>query len=176
MTAENEIVIHLSKRKMALNLFGALAFVGLGSWFLIEADEMGRYDPLFIRAVGIASISFFGLGAVLLGRKLFDRAPGLIINSQGIFDNSSGIATGLIPWEQIIRISVHRVQSQRFLTIEVRDPRPYLKQGNFLKRLARKANNRYFASPVQISATSLDTDFDELLAVTQQYLQKYRSP
>src|SRR5207237_703519 len=100
--------------------------------------------------------------------------PGLIIDEQGIVDNSSGVSAGRIPWSEIKAFHVTTLQKQRFVTIEVQDPMKYVKRASFLKRQLVRLNARYFGGPIQISATTLKIDFDELLDILSHWFEKYR--
>lgn len=175
MDTDQELIIPLSKTKMILTLLGSIAFVVLGGWLLIYASNGAEFIPFFVQAVGVSAIVFFGIVAIFASKKLFDKSPGLIINAKGIFDNSSGVSVGLITWDQITGFSVSTVESQRFLTIHVHNPEAYLNRGNFLQRIAIKANSKFYGSPVQLSSNSLQTNFDELLKTIQQYHERYRN-
>ena len=125
MTQDEQIEIPLSKKKMLLTLFGAIIFVGLGLWFLINPPKISNLifgNPTLIFIVGLASIIFFGLVAITIFRKFSDKKPGLIINRKGITDNSSGVSAGLIPWTDIKEIKISQVMSQKFLMFIVPSP------------------------------------------------------
>lgn len=173
MNTDNELVIPLSKTKIVLIAFGAMVFVALGNWLIIIAGGNPRFSSDFITVVGVVAVAFFGLVFLFASKKLLDKSPGLVINSDGIVDNSSGVAAGLIPWKEITKLSVTTVQSQRFLTVHVHNPESYLDRGNWLKRIANKANYKLYGSPVQISANGLKTNFDELLEIIEQQFKKY---
>lgn len=166
MNTNEEMTVPLSKTKLLFILLGAIGFVCLSGWLFTFAE-------FFIKTVAIIAIAFFGVVAIFVLKKLFDNSPGLIINSQGIFDNSSGVAVGLIPWDQITGFSVSSIQSQRILTIHVRHPEDYLNKGNFMKRMAIRANARFYDSPVQLSSNALKMNFDELITAIHQYFEKY---
>lgn len=179
MTQNEQIEIPLSKSKMTLTFIGSLTFVAIGIWLLVKQPEfknpiLGHPNVVFI--VGIVSILFFGLIAILVFRKFFDKKPGLIINQQGIFDNSSGVAAGLIPWTDIQEITISQVMSQKFLMIIVKNPEKYLeKVSNPIKRNAMKMNYKTYGSPISISANALQTDFDELEKLLSKKLSEYSS-
>lgn len=173
MNTEKELVIPVSKTKIFLITFGAAAFVALGILLFVIADEQPRYDPLVVKLVGVAAILFFGLAFGFSVKKLFDPSPGLIISADGIVDNSSGVAAGKIPWNEITGLTVTTVHSQRFLTVHVHHPERYLDQGGFLRRMANKANFKYYGSPIQISANSLKINFDDLITTIRQHLKKH---
>ena len=179
MTEKEQIEIPLSKTKMMLTFFGSLLFVGLGLWFLINPPKSTHWlfgNPTVIFIAGIASVLFFGLVAVTIFRKFSDTQPGLIINNQGITDNSSGVSAGLIPWTDIQEISISQVMNQKFLMFIVRNPEFYLdKVSNPLKRNAMKMNYKTYGSPISISANALQTNFDDLHKLLIEKMNEYKS-
>lgn len=116
---------------------------------------------------------FFGLCAVIAARKMFDKKPGLVLNSSGIIDNSSGVAAGFIPWNEILGAEIFEVFRQKTLIILVKNPEAYVERGNPLKRAANKANYKMCGSPIAITSNTLQMSFPELLSLFQQYHQKY---
>lgn len=90
MMNENRIEISLSKSKLFFAILGSIMFVVGGIWILISQES------IFYKGVGIASILFFGATGIYSVIKSFDRQMGLIIDSKGIFDNSTGASIGLI--------------------------------------------------------------------------------
>ena len=170
----DQIVIPLSRTKIVLLLLGAVAFVLLSAWLWTIADHQTRHNPFYVKGAAIAGASFFGLCAGFAFIKLFDPKPGLIIDAEGIVDNSSGVSAGRIPWREIRGFRVTTVQKQRFITFEVEDPLKYVDRGNFLRRKLNRANLKYFGSPVQISANALQIKFDELLSVIAQFYERHK--
>lgn len=164
MTNAQIIEIPLSKKKMLATFFGATLFVILGAWFLINPPQISNRvfgNPTLIFATGLTSVIFFGAIAIIIIRKMMDKRPGLIINKEGIIDNSSGVSAGLIPWNDIENITVTKVMSQRFLMIHVRNPQDYLsKVTNPIKRNTMALNYKSYGSPISISANALEIDFD----------------
>lgn len=179
MTNEEQIEIPLSKTKMLLTLLGSIMFVGLGLWFLINPTKINNpiFDnPTTIFIVGLVSIIFFGLAAVTIFRKFSDKKAGLIINREGIIDNSSGVSAGLISWTDIQEIKVSQVMNQKFLMIIVRNPQDYLdKVTNALKRNAMKINYKTYGSPISISSNALQANFDDLYKLLVEKMNEYRS-
>ena len=169
-----EKVIELSKVKLALLTFGAITFVLLGAWFLSmevhEIESQRKFNsPVLVYGIGVVSIVFFGMSAFIGLKKLFDDSPGLVVNTEGILDNSSGISAGIIPWKEIVGIGEYTVQKQKFISILVKDPEKYVNNGNLLKRIANRANLKMCGTPVNISANSLKIDYDELLEVITKF-------
>ena len=182
MQTADETIIELSKTKLVLLVLGSCAFVAAGAWLLsFNAAEIrhGRSfgffynNPLVVYGAGLAAILFFGLCGLYGLKKLFDKKPGLVLNSSGIVDNASGVAAGFIPWSEVTGASIYEIQKQKMLIVGVRSPQRYLDRGGALKRAFNKANSKMVGSPVAISAAALKIDFAELVALFNRYHQKY---
>jgi len=166
MSEKNQIEIPLSKKKMYLMLFGSIIFVILGIWLVTNPPKNSNPifgNPMIILISGISAIIFFGFIAFTLFKKLPDNKPGLIINSEGIIDNSSGVSAGIVLWKDIIEIKTTNVINQKFLMFIVENPDEYInRQNGIVKRKAMEMNYKSYGSPISISANTLDTNFEEL--------------
>src|SRR5580698_10622693 len=91
-------------------------------WIWSIADSQTRYSPLYMMCVAMAGVSFSGLCGIYGCIKVFDGKPGLIIDHQGIVDNSSAVSAGRILWDEIVGFRVSEIAGQRFLTIGLTDP------------------------------------------------------
>ena len=58
----------------------------------------------FIFALGLIYAIFFGIIAVSMIQKISEKKAGLVINKQGVTDNSSGLSIGFIPWAVFNRL------------------------------------------------------------------------
>lgn len=150
----------------------AAGFVVLCALLYLHPDGT-RYDPMFVRAVGMAGFVFFGLCGVFGLAKCLDSRPGLVLDSIGIIDNSAGVAVGRIAWSEIRDVQAGSVRSQKFLVLFVTNPEKYLGKGNFLKRFFVDANYRMTCSPITISAGALRIGFSELEGLIRSFLSKY---
>lgn len=178
MSTLDEQAIPLSKSKLILLLLAACGFVALGAGMLqmeaAEIEAQRRFNsPWLVHGIGWVGVLFFGLCGVFAARKLFDKTPGLVLNAQGIFDNSSAVAAGLIPWADISGFGVFELQKQKTLIIKVRDAEPYIEKGNAMKRALNRMNHKLCGSPVAISANALKMNFDELQQICQRYFATY---
>ena len=171
-----EIKIPLSKNKIVLLLLGALIFVFLGVWFTIDHDKFVTRifrNPTFIRIAGIVSIGFFGLCTAFIFKKIFDKKYGLIIDKNGITDNSNATSVGLIKWTNIIGFRVVQEFSQKFIMIDVSNPEYYIElKKNRIGKMAMKANYKKYGSPISITANSLKMDFTELNSLIEKQYEK----
>ena len=162
-----------------LILLGALAFVVLGAWFLsLDAQTIEgqrRFSsPVLVYGIGGVAIVFFGACAIFAFKKLFDTSPGLILNRQGLTDNSSAIPAGFVPWSEVSRIEKYQVGKQKFISVIVDSPEKYMGAGNVLQRKARQANLKMCGTPISISSNALKIKFDALHEMIEGYLRHYR--
>ncbi|MES2566264.1 MAG: STM3941 family protein [Bacteroidota bacterium] len=161
-----QIEIQLSKIKLLLMLVGSLTFVALGLWLVINPpanQNYHRYSPTTILIAGYASIIFFGLGVIIFIRKLADNKPGLIIDDLGLSDNSSGVSGGQILWSEILNISVLKVNSQKFVMLQVKNPEDYInRQTSAFKKKMMEVNFKMYGSPLSITSNGLKISFNDL--------------
>ena len=65
----------------------------------LSSHSFGLWALLFsiVGPIGVIVFGFFGvLGVRMMGR------PALVVDDQGIWDNTSGLSIGFIPWEQAV--------------------------------------------------------------------------
>ncbi|AUC15769.1 hypothetical protein BTO06_11685 [Tenacibaculum sp. SZ-18] len=161
----NEIKIPLSKTKIILLMIGALAFVIVGAWGIIEPEEFAsiRYPKNIVLLSGIVGVLFFGLCFIFISKIVFSRKTGLIINDDGIIDNSNATSVGLIEWKDITGIKSWKTGSTKVIVILTSEPEKYIERSkNIISKKAMKANNRIYGSPISIISNSLKINFSEL--------------
>jgi hypothetical protein len=178
MSQENQIEIPLSKQKLYLMLFGSIMFIGIGTWLVIKPPKSNHPifgNPMLILISGISAIIFFGYIAFTLLKKMPDNKPRLVINSEGIIDNSSGVSAGIVLWKDIIEITTSNVMNQKFLMFIVNNPEEYInRQNGIVKRKAMEMNYKSYGSPISISANTLDTNFEELYELLQNKFKEHK--
>ncbi len=171
------IEIPLDKTKILLLTGGAVLFVALGAWLLLDVanGESGFYR-LFLQGVGLLGIVFFGFMGLIGVRKLFDNQPGVIIDREGIHDNTSSISAGLVEWKDIRGFRNLKIRSTRFIMVDVEDPEKYIARAkNGIARKAMQANNKLYGSPVAITSGALQYDFDQLEELLLAAYEKYKN-
>lgn len=171
-TDKDLIMIELSKWKLALIVAAALAFVALGVWMLgleNKAVHGSQFDdPEAVVFLAWLSIVFFGICGIFGLKKMISNRPGVVLTPQGFWDNSSGVAPGIVPWSDVSGISEYQMQSQRFVSVMLKDPEEYVNRGNTLKRMANRANLKLCGTPINISSNSLKISYDDLLELFQE--------
>ena len=101
-----------------LLIVASVVFVAAGLFLImLPVDERDCFPFMFIKAIGVVGVLFFGVAGIFGIRKLSDESTGLVIDENGICDNSSGISVGLIEWSDIIEIRTRQVSSTKFIMI-----------------------------------------------------------
>ncbi len=163
---ENKLEVSLSKKKIVFFIIAGLVFVIIGFFGALKPEYF--LSPLFrnpdvIQISGIIGVCFFGLGLIFLLRKLTDNKPGLIIDQNGITDNTNATSVGLIEWNDITGIERRQVMSNKFLIIHTDVPEKYLSRAkNIISRKAMELNYKSYGSPISIISNSLKIDFEDL--------------
>ena len=177
----NRIEIPLSKKKIALLLLGSIAFVVGGIWISTNPERFipnifRITDPEIIRIGGIVGILFFSATGIYGIKKLFDKKIGLIIDSDGITDNSNASSIGLIEWNDISEIRTKQVMSTKFLLIDIVNPEKYIgKAKNGLQAKLMKANMNMYETPLSITSNTLKYDFGELEKLIQTEFKRNKN-
>ncbi len=175
-TMSEKIEIPLSKTKIVLLVLGALIFVIAGVFMILEPSTFitSRFrSENSIRIIGIVSVSFFGLCLILIVRKLFENKVGLIIDDNGITDNSNATSIGLIEWQDITGVEILQIASTKILLLITDKPDKYIDRakGKMSKRVMKR-NLTMYGTPLSIVSTSLKIKFNDLEELIVNELQK----
>lgn len=179
MDSSKKIEIQLSKSKLTLLFLGSVVFVGLGIWFVVNPPEISNPvlgNPTTIFIVGLASIVFFGFAGFFIFKKLGDKSPGLVISDEGVFDNTSAVSAGLVPWTDVLEIRETKVANQTFINLVVKNPQEYIdKQKSAFKRKLMQINYETYGTVIGISANGLKCDYRELKATLDKTFSEFKS-
>ncbi len=166
-----EIIIQLSKKKLALLFFGAIGFIIACFWSIQTAETKSTFNTLYLKISSTIGIIFFGFCGIYAIEKFFDKRPGLVINNEGIIDNSSFVCAGLIKWETITNVAMNEIFGQTILTIEVNNADEIISKQNTFKKIFMNLSKNYFNSPIQISSIILKKyDFRNLYNLINERL------
>lgn len=173
------IEIKISNKKFSLLVVGCLIFITLSILFIIKPDDFVTFlvrNTLFIKFAGILGLLFFGFALYsMIQKKILDGNIGIIINDEGIIDNSSFVSVGLIKWEDIVSIEKSNVVSTSFLLIKVKDPKKYIDATKGIKSKLLKGNYNSYGTPISISANFINCSFTQLENVILNSFENYKT-
>ncbi len=105
-------------------------------------------------------------------KKLFDKRIGLIVDRDGITDNTNAASVGLINWTDITGIKTEQIMSTKFLLIYTSNPDKYLERVKGLKRKLMQGNMKMYGTPLSIPSNTLKYNFDKLEKLIIEYQQE----
>ncbi|MEH6633513.1 MAG: STM3941 family protein [Halopseudomonas aestusnigri] len=176
MDTQSEKAIPLSKVKLVFFQLLALALVGLGaSIFTLSPEELinqrGQDETTLMYSMAVILILLCGGAGVVCFMKLLDTAPGLTLSTTGFTDNSSSMPAEFIPWEEVTELKEFRFNRQKIVSIHIKNPEIHLRKGNILQRLTNRAVSKASGTPINISANSLKTSYNSLVADFERYFK-----
>lgn len=168
---QNSIEISLKKGKSILLFLGCIVFV-IASLFIFNLKGADA-SPFLGKGIGAIGFAFFGVAGLFFLKKLTDKKPGLTINHKGIIENTNGLSTRVVEWNDITGFKVLDVSGQRLILVMVKKSQKYIDKAsnNAQKRLLR-LNDKEYGTPISITTNSLQMEFDELLALLNGELGK----
>jgi hypothetical protein len=173
-----EVIVPLNKIKLRKYLGISIVFVGIGVYILtIDAEKQIGFlnDNFLLKMVGIILILFFSISLVYYIKKWRDKKPALIINNDGILDNTSMFSVGHILWKDTKYISVEEVYTNRSICIFLDNADKYLnRQTNFLKRKFMQLNSKKRGLYVTFPEAALDYNFDELNNILKSFFNEQK--
>ncbi len=173
-----KIEIYSSKKKSFLLLLGSIAFVAMGFWLFIEADNLTGWivrNPFFNRAIAIVTIVFFGLGIFVGIKRVIQSKISLIIDPKGLNVNPQKSLTDFILWSEISGFNEIKIHNTRIIIIGVKEPDYWLdNETNIIRRKLMLFNIKNYNSPFNISAAGLDISADKLIETLNDYYKRYK--
>ena len=171
-----KIEIPLSRTKLLLiGVGGSILFVALGFYLFTTAADQQRFNPTFVKVVGIVSILFFCITGIYSIKKMFDKNIGLIIDENGIIDNTNTTSIGLIKWSDITEIKTKQIMTTKFLLIFTNNPNEILEKASGMKRKLLAGNMKMYGTPLSITSTTLKYNFNDLEKLLKDRLNEYLS-
>ena len=100
---------------------------------------------------------------------MLKRKPAIIINHEGIIDQSTYIKAGLVKWDEIEDIDFVSFGGQTYLGIYTSDPDLIINRSNSFKKMLNQMNKGLLATQVNIPVKILDCSMDELTNTISMY-------
>ncbi len=168
--AQDEYVVYYSKPKLAaLTVFIVLIVMGLPLFLITEAYKHHTADAgmwVFL----IPAELFFVPALCKAIRLLVDMPPALLINREGILDNTAIMGTtGWIPWENIARFEIKDNGMMRLLYITPRSQSALLKGKPLFTQFNMLTRKLWPGSPpINIMGTTLAVHINDICAEMQR--------
>jgi hypothetical protein len=158
------VVIYSSRVKLVRLILGASLFLALSLLFW-KARIVNNQ-------AGLAACVFFGAGLGFGLIMWFRKRPALIVNSVGLFDQSSTLTGYAVRWDEADAIYISSTALEgsrlRFLSIRLKHPDAFIGRQEPLRAMLMKANVRELGAPVAISAMILSITLEELVKIIRQ--------
>lgn len=162
-----------------LKLIGLAAigvvFVGFGLAFVLGymTTRSDILTDIFVRAVGVISIGFFGFCLVIVLARLFGGLGSVItVSPEGVRDVR--VAAEVVPWRAITDISTWQMERTRIIVLAIDPAAERALTPTRIARWTRGMNASLGADGLSIATTDLKIDHDTLLAIVTAYWQAYR--
>ena len=162
MTTQEEISIPQRKGKIAVLTIGSIAFVVIAISMWINADAQTTMSPEDARIGGIAAGLFFSLTAVYGFINLRNKKPGLVINNEGITNNSNNTGGMQVKWSDVTKVERKTVEGDEFLLLMISNPSENLANSSGVSKMWLTANHKLYGTPFSISTKTLKTNLGEL--------------
>jgi len=175
MKQTNQIEIPVNKKSALVPLLIYIVMVGIGVFFIVNHSMLGsptptRHDnPLWILIAGIIAVLFFGCALLPLLRRILSKRAGLIINREGIIENSTGVPISVL-WSDI-----QEIEKRNCLVVMTKNPQSYIDRvTNPYKKDVMVGKFQTFGSPIIIFADDLQMNFDDLHNLLLEKLKEYQ--
>ena len=165
MNPQNTLIIG-RKIFRALLAFILGVFMSLLSFFIFFLNL-----DLFTRAVGLSGFVFFSICTFFILKVKFKNRNILVINNEGITDNSTALALGFIPWSDVKYMRIGFVGSQKFIDVGIRNEALYLERLNRWQRKVIKINQKMGFSMVAINLTFTGYKPEDVLSIMQGFFE-----
>lgn len=162
-----ETLIYPARWRVAVNvvLYGAFTFTG----FALLATP----DPT-PRLIGAGVVVYFGLLLVYALRRLLVRAPSLVINAEGVFDNASITGVGGIHWHEITAIERRKNYLVHHIAITLRDRENVVSRVPIPRRWLVSLLTVVAQDSANITPGMLDRPLDEVEELMQTHYENQR--
>lgn len=174
-----KVTIRTSKIKIVFGATISLIFSVFSALMLLRPDGLVSYffrSPELIWLVGFITILFSFISLFYFLKRLFGNGFALIVDEEGIIENTNATSIGFVPWEDVVKIKKTRIASTDFLIIEVRDAKKYIaKSRNFFQTKIMKMNFKYYGTPITINSNTLKCNFTDLEQNVQSIFEEWKA-
>lgn len=168
--AKSEILIYPKKSKLIAIFLLSLVFVLIGLIFIIVGFEINigidiaieDSSPMIYGIIGTVCCVFFGICGAYILERIINKSPSIVLNSEGFVDNASAIGIGLIKWNEIKEFKIYEYMGQKFLGIELVDPKILLSRTSKVKRMLLNTNKKLGTSTINIPQNTVEIPLEKV--------------
>jgi hypothetical protein len=160
-------------RLIVISLF--FLFAGICISYISFSVDFSIRNSSFLKSVGVLLIVLGLLASIINYKKSKLETAGLVINENGVLDNSNTLLVCTVLWKDIIDILQVTVRGNTFIVIYVDNKEKYI-QGNLLNRILLSINSRFYKSPIVISTNTLKIDTEKLFTLLLEQSKIYKVP
>ena len=162
------VIIQKKRKPVWLALIFLLGLGAGAEWLFFKVlfpRMTGLWDFQMTAAIAVAAVVLFACGLVL--QQASRKKPGLVIDDQGITDNSNFLAPGFTPKKDILAIKEASGDFNRpMIVIVLANPDEYVtKKPRYVQSLRYLRD--HFGSPVVINPVNLEINPQMLLTLLQ---------
>ena|GEM_PF-6150146 len=171
-----ELIVKPKKVRLLLRLIVAL--MGL---FAFISILIVAFNPTYSWMVNKEILSYIGLPVTYFGmpvclliaaRTIYILASGkgiLIINQDGLTDNSTIFGSVKIRWNEVKGVKLISFLGQKLIGVTLKDDKAVLSRLNKIKRMLMTINLKTTGAPINISVRMIDKPVDEVLKLISNY-------
>jgi hypothetical protein len=176
MDTTKELTYPLNKKKIARDLIGQIIIL-IGFAFAVKLSLDNPQEDWLKLTIYFVTLPLWIAVIYFTAKKLMSNKPGLIISPSGIVDNTAGLGTRTILWNNIDRTYIKENRSVSFLCLELYDlKQEYLKQGDIVSRIFKQIDKLFYKTTIHLTARTIDIDIYDMAEIISRYHQEHGKP
>lgn len=172
---ESKIEVPRSKTKSLIPIIFLLSVSVIGIMLFISPESYITNiskNTNYISTIGVVAAGISLILAIINIRKLFTQKTGLILNKEGITDNSNASFTQLIKWSDITKVEAKKSGPINLIIIHIDNPEKYISKAKKTSIRQMRKNLSLFGSPVLIVSSRLKIKFPDLKVLIMKEFEK----
>jgi hypothetical protein len=184
MHQNEQIAIGFSKSKLTKLIAFSLFFALAGIWILLKDPKSDLFllnEPIIRYPIAILALVMGGIAVFYFSKKLVNKTPALIIDAEGIIDQTTAFSVGRIYWNEIASfgettIAATMFSKQKYVTVMPAETTALMERTtqNF-KKNALNQNLKTYGFLCAIATGAIATNLTELKQQLDDALKKYKN-
>jgi hypothetical protein len=176
---DSTISIPKNRKKQILFFLLSLLFV-FGSVYVLKLDSSFlQLSLIYKKVIAVTGGVFFSMSAIVILLNILKTGPGLIVDENGITNNSNILSGYFVNWEDVKSMRIFMIRTrgsgQRYIGIKVKNNEKIYAQINLFKRTLLKLNARFQESPVYITESALNQSLEETLRILEEKHELFKT-